>query len=209
MMHPEICKGKSVKRILATVLDELENENLICREKIDGRKNVRYSIKPQKKQRVDRLLRAHLDFTDEVIQKIEAKMMVGKSIDELNQYALLTFITCLERYELELCEARVLYDSESYDEIENDVLNYLRDFWSAFAHNIRSVSVAETKEFLKRNQMFVSSVADDVTSEILRLNNLKRILDPCASLIAEGLENLAKLQKKVNETDSKSQKNES
>jgi hypothetical protein len=201
MMHPGICEGKNVKRILATVLDGLESGKLICREKVDGRKNVRYSINSQKKDRIDRLLRTHLDFTDEIVQKAESRMMAGKSIDELNGYALRTFLTCLERYELELCEARLADDFESCNEIDKDILNYLRDFWSAFSHNIRSVSVAETEEFLKRNRISVSSVAEDVASEILRLNNLKRILDPCVSLIAEGLENYSGWQKKINETE--------
>ena len=78
-------------------------------------------------------------------------------------------------------------NGESYEEITNGFMKYLQDFWLAFARDLRSIPISETNEFLKQNQITVSSIAEDLASDALRLKNIKRLLDSCLSYIAKGL----------------------
>jgi hypothetical protein len=71
---------------------------------------------------------------------------------------------------------------------------------------VRSLSLTETEEFYDKNQTSVSSLTDDAASEVLRLNNLKRLFDSCTSLIVKGLENCSRLQQKIVESKAKKEK---
>jgi DNA-binding HxlR family transcriptional regulator len=201
-------KEKSVKTLLVNVLRTLEAEGLISRRE-KSHKNVTYSVRKEKKERVDRLLRAHSGTLDLLIQQVERKLMVGKSMEELNEYALFTFLVCLERYELELTEARKANDFDSFNEIRDDGSSYLKDFWITFVDNLHSLPVAETNAFYNRNEPSLES-ATSITPqvEIQRLNNARKILQSSLSRIDKGLENYSKLQKKINETETKTQKKE-